>query len=176
MNSLWLNLRCVTAVRFGLHGFSTLCDETLPSCGMETQRLDETRGRANNLCWILASCRLTFSDQTPSGPSAHRSERRFPTWTARRKTCCLEKIDIFIYFLKSKIKLQSDISRKQAMSVIRTGGHRTNQDGVELDDWTENVLGVCCCCRVFAVELEDQALVLLLQKDQDVLQEECVEF
>lgn len=47
VNSLWLNLRCVAAVRFGLHGFSTLCDETLPSVGTETQRLDVTRGRAN---------------------------------------------------------------------------------------------------------------------------------
>lgn len=61
------------------------------------------------------------------------------------------------------------------MSVVRTGGHRANQDGVELDDGTENVLGVGRCCRVLAVELEDQTLVLLLQQNQDVLQEECVE-
>lgn len=62
------------------------------------------------------------------------------------------------------------------MSLVHTGGHRTNQDGVELDDGTENVFGVGCYCRVLAVELEDQTLVLLLQQDQDVLQEECVEF
>lgn len=61
------------------------------------------------------------------------------------------------------------------MSVILTGGHRPNQDSAELDDGTENVLGVGRCRRVLAVKLEDQTLVLLLQQDQDVLQEECVE-
>lgn len=55
--------------------------------------------------------------------------------------------------------------RKTAVSVVRTGGHWANQDGVELDDGTENVLGVGRCCRVLAVELEDQTLVLLLQQD-----------
>lgn len=34
---------------------------------------------------------LTFSDQTPSEPSARRSEARFQTWTEQRKTCCLTK-------------------------------------------------------------------------------------
>lgn len=61
------------------------------------------------------------------------------------------------------------------MCVVRTGGHWTNQDSVELDDGAEDVLGVGGRGRVLAVELEDQTLVLLLQQDQDVLQEECVE-
>lgn len=59
--------------------------------------------------------------------------------------------------------------------MVRTGGHWTNQDSVELDDGAEDVLGVGGRRRVLAVELEDQTLVLLLQQDQDVLQEECVE-
>lgn len=38
---------------------------------------------------MFAGAGLTFSDRTPSEPSARRSERRFLTWTARRMTCCL---------------------------------------------------------------------------------------
>lgn len=41
MNSLWLDLRCVAAVRFGLHGFGTLRDETLPPGGTEASEPDE---------------------------------------------------------------------------------------------------------------------------------------
>lgn len=67
------------------------------------------------------------------------------------------------------------LKNKKNSSVVCTGGHRANQDGVELDDGTEDVLGVGRCRRVLAVELEDQTLVLFLQQDQDVLQEERVE-
>lgn len=49
------------------------------------------------------------------------------------------------------------------LSVVRTGCHRTNQDSVELDDGTENVLGVGSCSWVLSMELEDKTLVLLLQ-------------
>lgn len=41
VNLLWLNLWCVAARRFGLHGFSTLRDETLPPGGREASKLDE---------------------------------------------------------------------------------------------------------------------------------------
>lgn len=72
-------------------------------------------------------------------------------------------------------RLIRHLKKKKNRCVVRTSGHRANQDGVELDDGTENVLSVGRCCRVLAMELEDQTLILLLQQDQDVLQEECVE-
>lgn len=58
---------------------------------------------------------------------------------------------------------------------VLTCGHRTNQHRAELDDRAERVLGVSGAGLVLAVELEDEALVLLLQQHQDVFQEEGVE-
>ena len=40
--------------------------------------------------------------------------------------------------------------------------HGADQHGVELDDGTEDVLGVRAAGQVFTVALEDQTLVLLL--------------
>lgn len=56
-----------------------------------------------------------------------------------------------------------------------TGGHWANQDSVELDDGAEGVFAVGNTGHVLAVEFEDQAFILFLQKNQDVLQEDRVQ-
>ena len=56
-----------------------------------------------------------------------------------------------------------------------TCGHRAHQHRVELDDGAEDVLGVGGARQVFAVALEDEPLILLLQQHQDVLQEQGVQ-
>lgn len=43
VDSLGLSWRCVTVVRFGLHGLSSLCDQTLPPGYTEVIQQDETR-------------------------------------------------------------------------------------------------------------------------------------
>lgn len=56
-----------------------------------------------------------------------------------------------------------------------TCGHGAHQHRVELDDGAEDVLGVGRAGQVLAVALEDEALVLFLEQDQDVLQQQRVE-
>lgn len=56
-----------------------------------------------------------------------------------------------------------------------TGRDGSDQHRVELDDGAEDVFGVGGDGRILPVKLEDQALVLLLQQDQDVLQEDGVQ-
>lgn len=57
-----------------------------------------------------------------------------------------------------------------------TCGHGAHQYSVELDDGAEGVLGVRGARQVLAVTLQDETLILLLQQDQDVLQEQRVQF
>jgi len=56
-----------------------------------------------------------------------------------------------------------------------TCGHRAHQHRAELDDGAEDVLGIRGARQVLTVTLQDEALVLFLEQNQDVLQQEGVQ-
>ena len=179
-DSLGLSRSWVAVGRFVLHGLSALRDQTLPPEGSEVKQQDENQREQRSRRGARGE-RLTFSDRTRSEPSARRSERRCPTWRARRTTCFLGIATMIILICQTK-KLfilwgtwMSAQSFMVQVLLVLTSCHRTNQYSAEFDDGAQDVLGVGGARRILPVELEDQTLVLFLQQNQNVLQQNSVE-
>lgn len=115
--------------------------------------------------------RLTSSGPRRWAPSARRSGLRFRTWKGRRRTCCLAGGRETLQVKQAGVRKQRRAARRGP-----TCGHGAHQYSVELDDGAEGVLGFRGARQVFAVALQDETLVLPLQQDQDVLQEQRVQF